>query len=110
MEEHMHFLVEQKGDLERYLHEDREGPVDVFHSLEEALGFIEETISPDIEDDRILVWEVSPGGIKRVVWHFSGWHWDQDCKDFVYEGLEQGKLLGHSETLATEIQREVDSE
>ena len=44
-------------------------------------------MTPDIEDDRILIWEILPSNHSKVVWHFSGWHWD--CDEF---GLPQGKL------------------
>jgi len=51
--------------------------------------------TPDPEDDRILIWEVLPSGHKRVVWHFSGWHWD--AEEFPY--LEQGSLIGDKDSL-----------
>lgn len=105
------YMIELLGDL-RGKH---------FRStIEEALRFIEQKVcapevdeedertryqGPDIEDDRILVWEVQPNGNKKVVWHFSGWHWasyEDDPGDEAY-GLEQGKLLGHEKTLYEEL-------
>lgn len=72
-------------------------------SLEEALAHLAseypkdgdgDRSTPDPEDDRILIWEVLPTGHKKVVWHFSGWHWDAD--EF---GLEQGCLADDEESL-----------
>jgi len=107
MEEHVHFLVEQKGDLEQNLYDLGKGHIDIFHSLDEALIFIRNAISPDPEDDRILVWEVSLDGTKKVIWHFSGWHWDYSCADLVPGGMTQGKLLGHPDCLLNEMEREL---
>ena len=81
------YVVERLGDITG---------LSLHDNLEQALVQIEsecpmddgERIAPDPEDDRILVWEVLPGGHKKVVWHFSGWHWDSS--EF-YE-LEQGSL------------------
>jgi hypothetical protein len=50
--------------------------------------------TPDPEDDRILVWEILPTGHSKVVWHFSGWHWDS--QEF---GIPQGSLPGATESL-----------
>ena len=84
-----YYLVEQKGDIEG---------LDTFKTLEDALLFIEKGIDPDPEDDRILIREVDPeAGTMRVVWHFSGWHWDMNEFD-----LPQGKLLGHDRSLYEE--------
>lgn len=54
----------------------------------------EEILVPDPEDDRILIWEVEAGTEPKVVWHFSGWHWDST--EF---GIDQGKLPGHDKSL-----------
>jgi hypothetical protein len=53
--------------------------------------------TPDPEDDRILIWEVLPSGHKKVVWHFSGWHWDSQ----EFYGLGQGTLLGDEKDLCS---------
>lgn len=29
------------------------------------------------EDDIILIWEITDMGEQRVVWHLSGWRWDE---------------------------------
>ena len=71
-----------------------------FPSLEAALKWIEDGPAGafDPEDDRILVWEALPTGHMKVVWHASGWHWPSgECDD-----LDQGKLLGHEESLYEE--------
>ena len=63
----------------------------------------------DPEDDRVTIWEVLPTGHKRVVWHFSGWHWN--TSDFLTpEGdvLEQGALPGDSRPLQEAVQDEDD--
>jgi hypothetical protein len=51
--------------------------------------------TPDPEDDRILIWEILTTGHKKVVWHFSGWHWDAE----EFYNLEQGKLIGDEKSL-----------
>lgn len=68
----------------------------LFPSLEDALEFLEEYAEPDVEDDRILIWEVLEAGHRKVVWHFSGWHFNPD------EYGEQGKLPGHDRSLYEE--------
>ena len=55
--------------------------------------------TPDPEDDRILIWEINEDGSSRVVWHFSGWHWDFEAGDVVKGGLPQGRLPGDKEPL-----------
>ena len=52
-------------------------------------------VTPDPEDDRILIWEVLETGHRRVVWHFSGWHWSSD--EFAHLG--QGRLPGDEDDL-----------
>lgn len=92
MMEHTYYIVELLGDLEG---------THIFNTLSAALEFIRENVSPDPEDDRILVWEVLVSEHKKVVWHFSGWHWDSD--EF---GLPQGALPGDGESLYGKIMRE----
>ena len=49
----------------------------VFNSCDAAIKYTLVNCGlPDEEDDRILVWEVSDE--KKVVWQFSGWHFDYD--------------------------------
>jgi len=92
----MKYIVEQLGDI---------SGLDGFGSFDEALEFVGEITkddspnghSTDPEDNRILIWEVSDSEHKKVVWHFSGWHWDAD--EF---GLPQGKLKGHEKSLYEE--------
>jgi hypothetical protein len=87
------YIVELLGDLPRYLNFNmiRAG------SFDEALALAEKWApNPDPEDDRILIWEVLPSGHKKVIWHFSGWHWIQD------EFGEQGKYKGHEKSLYEE--------
>ena len=50
--------------------------------------------TPDPEDDRILIWEILPTCHKKVVWHFSGWHWN--AEEF---GLDHGTLPGDAHCL-----------
>lgn len=54
--------------------------------------------TPDPEDDRILVWEVVDGHSK-VVWQFSGWHWNHIYVNIDGSFVEQGTLPGHPDTL-----------
>lgn len=72
-----------------------------FRSLDEALIFLEENFADklDPEDDRVLVWEVLPSGHKRVVWHFSGWHWEFD----EFNALPQGCFVGHPDSVYAEL-------
>lgn len=95
------YVVERLGDLERdHPHATLSG----HQSLDEALAQIGAEFSahedgargPDPEDDRVLVWEILPSGHKKVVWHFSGWHWD--AEEF---GLPQGTLPGDADDLYT---------
>lgn len=87
------YVIERLGDLKG---------LTGHNSLDEALEHLSGEFppsedgwrGPDPEDDRILIWEVLPSGHKKVVWHFSGWHWDAD--EF---GLPQGKLPGDERSL-----------
>ena len=95
------FLGDLEGDWDNSIHEslDRalEGlsalyPVDTYE--EHGVGLPEERRqTPDPEDDRILIWEVLQSGHRKVVWHFSGWHFDQE------EYGPQGTLPGDGNTL-----------
>ncbi len=90
----MKYIIERFGDIKGITihktfnqaleHLDREFPKD-----EDG-----ERCSPDPEDDRILIWEIADGGYKKVVWHFSGWHWNSE--EF---GLPQGELKGDGKSL-----------
>jgi hypothetical protein len=92
-----------KSESVRYV-VDRDGDISgqtIHATLEAALEQIAteypvidgERQTPDPEDDRLLVWEVLPSGHRKVVWHFSGWHWDQS------EYGEQGTLPGDGRSL-----------
>lgn len=78
-----------------------------FHSLNEALWFLEgwaveidddeRVLKLDPEDDRVLIWKVASDGQRKVVWHFSGWHWN--AEQF---GIEQGAFIGHEKSVYSE--------
>jgi hypothetical protein len=87
------FIVERLGDIDG---------LSKHASLDAALAHLSTEFSCnedgirdiDTEDDRLLVWEVLPSGHKKVVWQFSGDHWD------AYEfGIEQGALPGDGRSL-----------
>jgi len=93
------YIIERLGDI---------SGLTIHNSLEEALEQLEKEYpleyngkgeiyreTPDPEDDRILIWEVLPSGHKKVVWHFSGWHWDSE----EFYNLEQGKLPSDTRSL-----------
>jgi len=90
------YVVELLGDLP--YHREQEGHrdhINIFHSFEDALAWLRDNIGyPDPEDDRMLIWEVLPSEHKKVVWHFSGWHWDAD--EF---GIPQGKYPSDEESV-----------
>jgi hypothetical protein len=76
------YMLQFDGDLPRT--RGLEIP-EFFDSKEAALRRIEKLFIrkgpyPDIEDDRILLWEAVPGWreSRRVVWAFLGWHWVRD--------------------------------
>lgn len=87
------FIVERLGDIDG---------LTKHHSLEQALNHLSSEFSCneegirdiDTEDDRLLIWEVLTSGHKKVVWQFSGDHWD--AEEF---GLEQGSLPGDGRSL-----------
>lgn len=105
------YLIQYFGDLER----DRGPCMKTFSSLLDALSWLHHNEgwgkyiknadyeewyeTPDPEDDRILIWELAPEKIGKVVWHFSGWHWSSDANEFVGGPLPQGKLPGFDKTL-----------
>ncbi|ABU96969.1 hypothetical protein P74p19 [Thermus phage P74-26] len=69
-----------------------------FPTLEEALAYLKgryANSTPCPEDGRILVWEVLPSGHRKVVWHFSGWHFMPEA----YTTLDQGVLPGDAKSL-----------
>lgn len=92
------YLVEYFGDIER--DQDALGlqaDGSVWNYLSGALIAIARDFPdgpPDPEDDRIVIWELTPGKKKKAVWHFSGDHFDAD--EF---GIPQGHLLGAKESL-----------
>ena len=91
-----HYVVEVDGNLS--------APRRKFNTLAKALAFIEEKYpSPDPEDNRILIWEVLTTGHRKVVWHFSGWHWNQDCSDVAWKKLPQGSLFGYRKSLYADV-------
>lgn len=83
-----------------------------FPSLEGALAFLSEEyplqtetidgkefisrLTPDPEDDRILIWEILPSGHRRAVWGFFGWHWSHSEQNYA---CGQGKLPGDDDDL-----------
>jgi hypothetical protein len=101
------YIVEFRGDLHdppaAYLTLD--GALDALHvrfgrsDVDPDDGFVSYPDSPDPEDDRIIVWEATPGQTCRAVWHFSGWHWQTDAADLPGGPLEQGVLPGHDRPL-----------
>lgn len=54
---------------------------------------------PDPEDDRIVIYAATANEPLKVVWHFSGWHWDGDAADLVGGPLKQGKLPNYDKSL-----------
>lgn len=69
-----------------------------FPTLNQALKHLKRLYKDDYpcaEHDQILIWEVLPSGHRKVVWHFSGWHYDPD----EYTLLPQGKLPGDTMSL-----------
>lgn len=97
------YIVELLGDYKWSSPDgDSPGGIDkfLFLDMESALEFLEWFAHPDVEDDRILIWEVLKEGHRKVVWHFSGWHWPHE------EFGEQGRLVGHEDTLYQELERE----
>jgi hypothetical protein len=99
------YLIEELGDLN--------GPLQAYPTLNGALAALaarfgqkvtnadgeEYYDTPDPEDDRIIVWEATPGEVCKAVWHFSGWHWDHEASDLPGGPLEQGVLPGCERSL-----------
>ena len=77
----------QKHDKEPWVAQNR-----VFNTVDDALAAIaqdfpmewderekrERRVTPDPEDDRIVIWELVVGETMKSVAHFSGWHWSWD--------------------------------
>lgn len=116
------YVIQYFGDLLRRWDNDQDDymqvspiPAPVFTTLDDALQWLvdeenfgqyapndegnEYPITPDPEDDRIVIWEFTPGERGKVVWHFSGWHWVHDASDLPGGPLEQGILPGNSRSL-----------
>jgi hypothetical protein len=82
----MKYMIERLGDIDGKTYH---------NTIDEALNQLAfeypikdgERYTPDPEDDRILIWERPDTEPDKVVWHFSGWHWD--AEEF---GIPQGKL------------------
>ncbi len=79
---------------------DRRDVLKSFATLDQALAYLKEKYGDDEnlpcpEHDQILVWEVLPSGHRKIVWHFSGWHYNPDY----YTTLPQGKLPGDEMSL-----------
>lgn len=90
----MKYIIERLGDISG---ETTHNTFDeAIKQLETEYPINDEGIrmTPDPEDDRILIWEVLDSGHKKVVWHFSGWHWDTGEFD-----ISQGSLPGDKECL-----------
>lgn len=66
-----------------------------FNSLEDALIYLKTNYGyTDPEDNRMVIREITYDGLSKVVWHFSGWHWDADEFD-----LPQGHYLGEADSV-----------
>lgn len=96
------YVIEREGDLEDItVHKSRDAAIEFLaleYPIEEQEDFGGDKhiarSTPDPEDDRILIWEVLASGHKKVVGHFSGWHWDSEKF-----GIEQITLPGDEDTL-----------
>jgi hypothetical protein len=69
-----------------------------FPTLNQALEHLKQLYEDNVpcaEHDQILIWEVLPSGHRKVVWHFSGWHYDPA----EYTLLPQGALPGDAMSL-----------
>lgn len=96
------YVIERLGDLDgNTVHESLDAAfayLSLEYPIEEHTDFGGETTegrsTPDPEDDRILIWEILPSGHKKVVEHFSGWHWNPD--EF---GIPQMTLPGDDKPL-----------
>ena len=109
----MKYIVEGFGDVgnSKYNRGEKYLPKRAFETLDDALVWLKEWATRkrsdyedndgevgyhvlDCEDDRVVVWEVMDTGHRKVVWHFSGWHWDDE--EF---GLPQGAFPGDTESV-----------
>ena len=96
----MKYKIERLGDINGITYHVTLG--EAFNKLKEEYPFCnccERRHTPDPEDDRILIWEITSDGHQKVVWHFSGWHWDFGARDVSEEDLEQGALPGDLKSL-----------
>lgn len=87
------YLLETFGDLDRRF--------EAFGDFGDALQEVKDCYGhpdnwPDMEDDRIVIWEATPGEVVTCVWHFSGWHWDGEAADLPGGPQLQGCLPGDS--------------
>lgn len=74
------FIIQYDGDLPRT--RGLTAP-EAVGTLPEALDRLKELFGanpPDVEDDRVLVFEANPSATPsmKVVWAFIGWHWSYD--------------------------------
>lgn len=92
------YVVELNGDIAGEQHYNK--VYIAVDTLEQALKIIELKFADNLdpEDDQILVHEVLPSGHKKVVWQFSGWHYNPE--DY---NVPQGCLLGHEKSLYNEL-------
>lgn len=95
------YIVELDGDNTWVLDEVAKPNLFIFADLDGALEFLDLYADPDIEDDRIIVWEVLESGHRKPVWGFFGWHWED------WMGLDQGTLPGHECSLYREIDEDL---
>lgn len=83
------YMIECLGDIE-----DKQ----TFATLDLALHYLKDTYGyPDPEDDRMLIWEILPSGHMKVIWHFSGWHWNGE--EFGVPPLRQGSYIGEDKSV-----------
>ena len=96
------YVIERLGDIDgATVHESLDAAFAYLvleYPIEMQINFCDEISegrsTPDLEDDRILIWEILPSGHKKVVEHFSGGHWNAD--EF---GIDQMTLPGDSQSL-----------
>lgn len=75
-----------------------------FATIEEAYACL--ALWPfDPEDDRFLLWDVLPSGHRKVIWHCSGWSWDQSAWN-----LPQGCLPGQTQSIYDQAMAALETE